>query len=611
MYDLYNYIVILKKRRANFSALFYCKSRKEVIMKIKINKFSKLLSKYLKHSKWQIISLALIMGGSIIIQLINPQIVSYFIDGIGAKKPTKELVIAAVIFIVAAFGQQVLAIGSTYLSQNIGWRATNKLRLDLVRHCIGLDMTYFKDHQTGEIVEKIDGDVTALFNFFSKLLVSLVNNVFLMAGIIVLLAIENLVVGLAFTIFLIISLIIIFRTQGKAVSNFQDNRENTSKFYGFLGEHIGSTEDIRANGAGQYVMNRFYTLLQKWLPINVKAHLSGYRIWITLEGIFGIGNVMIFALGGYLWYTNTITIGTVYLMINYIQLLERPLEQLREQLQDIQKASASIIRIDELFQMKSNLVEEEKISIEETATSLRVQNISFEYEENTPILKEISFELSQGKILGILGHTGCGKTTLARLIVRFYDPKSGEIYINNISLKAIPQKELRNKIAYVTQDVQLFNASVRDNITFFNNEIEDTVIIKTIYDMGLGDWYQNLKEGLNTIIQPGGGMSSGEAQLLTLVRVFMKNPQLVILDEASSRLDPVTEKLVDSAFAKLMEGRSCIIIAHRLGTVQKADDILIMDQGTILEYGAREKLMDNKHSRFSELLSYGIEEVLV
>jgi ABC-type multidrug transport system fused ATPase/permease subunit len=580
-------------------------------MKIPIKKYIKLLSKYLSNSKGLILVLALIMGASIIIQLINPQIVSYFIDGIGARKPIKALVMAAVIFILAAFGQQVLAIGSTYLSQNIGWSATNKLRLDLVKHCLGLDMTYFKEHQSGEIVERIDGDVTALFNFFSKLLVSLINNVLLMAGIIVLLAVENITVGLAFATFLAVSLVIIFRTQGKAVGNFQNNRENTAMFYGFLGEHIGSTEDIRANGAGQYVMNRFYTLLQKWLPINLKAHLSGYRIWITLEGIFGIGNVMIFALGGYLWYTNKITIGTVYLMINYIQLLERPLEQLREQLQDIQKASASIIRIDEMLQLKSKLIEEEKVTMEDNAGSLRVQNVFFEYEENIPVLKDISFELSHGKKLGILGHTGCGKTTLARLIVRFYDPLSGGIYINHTSLKAIPQNELRNKIAYVTQDVQLFNASVRDNITFFNNEIEDSVIIKTIYDMGLGDWFENLNDGLNTLIQPGGGMSSGEAQLLTLVRVFLKNPQLVILDEASSRLDPVTEKLVDSAFVKLMEGRSCIIIAHRLGTVQKADDILIMEQGSILEYGEREKLIKDKQSKFNELLSYGIEEVLV
>lgn len=580
-------------------------------MKLPITKYIKHLTKYLKNSKWLILAMALVMGGSILIQLINPQIVSYFIDGVGEKKPTNELVVAAVIFILAAFGQQLLAITSTYLSQNIGWKATNKLRLDLVRHCLSFDMSYFKEHQSGEIVERIDGDVTALFNFFSRLLVSLLNNALLTVGIVLLLTRENITIGLSVALFLAASITVIFKTQSKAVDNFKNNREMTAKFYGFLGEHIGSTEDIRANGASGYVMNRFYGLLQSWLPITLKAHLSGYKIWITLEGIFGVGHVMIFALGGYLWYTGRISLGTVYLMINYIQLLERPLEQLREQLQDIQKATASILRIDEMFALSSKLEEVDKISLKEEDLSLRLQKVCFEYEENSPVLKDISLELPHGKILGVLGHTGCGKTTLARLIVRFYDPRSGEILLGNTSLKAIPQKELRNYIAYVTQDVQLFNASVRDNITFFNQEIEDSVILRNIYDMGLGEWYENLSDGLDTMIQPGGGMSSGEAQLLTLVRVFMKDPKLVILDEASSRLDPVTEKLVDRAFNKLMENRSCIIIAHKLGTVQKADEILILEHGTVLEYGERVKLLEDDNSKFKELLQYGIEEVLV
>ncbi len=218
-------------------------------MKLPITKYIKHLTKYLKNSKWLILAMTFVMGGSILIQLINPQIVSYFIDGVGEKKPTNELVVAAVIFILAAFGQQLLAITSTYLSQNIGWKATNKLRLDLVRHCLSFDMSYFKEHQSGEIVERIDGDVTALFNFFSRLLVSLLNNVLLTVGIVLLLTRENITIGLSVTLFLAASVTVIFKTQSKAVDNFKSNREMTAKFYGFLGEHISSTEDIRANGA--------------------------------------------------------------------------------------------------------------------------------------------------------------------------------------------------------------------------------------------------------------------------------------------------------------------------------------------------------------------------
>lgn len=599
-------------------------------MKKNIQNYTGLLSKYLKNSRLQLFILALVMGGSILIQLLNPQIVRFFIDGIENKKPMNSLFAAAGLFIASALIQQVLAVASTFFSQNIGWKATNSLRLDLVKHCLGLDMTFFKEHQPGEIVERIDGDVTALFNFFSRLFVGFINNILLMAGIILILFVQNRVVGTVFILFLLLSLGIIWKTQGGAIDNFKKEREINAGFYGFLGEHLGCMEDIQTNGARAFVMKRFYSLLRKWLPIQLKAFLSGYKVWITLEGIFGIGNVMIFALGGYMWYTDRISIGMVYLMINYIQLLEKPLEQLREQLLDIQKASASIIRMEELFKIKSKIKSPEDTIIKTTEETgdrtakeaphksgseeeitLRMDQVSFEYEEQVPVLKNISFTLPAGRVLGILGRTGCGKSTLARLIVRFYDPVSGHIYLDGQPLKSIRTEELRKSIAYVTQEVQLFHASVRDNITFFNPAIEDSLIIKTIYEMGLKDWYENLGSGLDTMIQSGGGMSSGEAQLLTLVRLFLKNPRLLILDEASARLDPITEKLADQALFKLMEGRACIIIAHRLQTVERADDILILDGGAILEYGTRECLLKDTDSRLNELLRYGIGEVLV
>jgi ATP-binding cassette, subfamily B, bacterial len=579
-------------------------------MKLSFMKYFELLKKYLKKSRLHVFLLAIVMGFSIIIQLVNPQIVSYFIDGITKKKSTKELIIIAGIFIFSALIGQVLSIGATYISQNIGWKTTNILRLDLVKHCLGLDMTFFKEHQSGEIVERIDGDVTALFNFFSKLLVSFINNVLLMAGIIIIMLVQNVIVGISFIAFLILAFLVIWKTQGSTVDHFSKERENVTKFYGFLGEHIESTEDIKANGADHYVMSRFHNILKEWLPIRLRAHLSWYRIWITLEGIFGMGYVMIFTLGGYLMFTNKVSLGMVYLMINYVQLLEKPLEQLKEQLLDIQKATASIIRIEELFAIQSKVENHSNYIIKDEPIKLSVNQVSFEYEENVPVLKDVSFHLEPGKILGVLGPTGCGKTTLARLLVRFYDPCSGEIMLNQYSIKELSTKYLRNNIAYVTQDVQLFQASVRDNITFFNPSIDDSVIVQTIYDMGLKDWYENLSMGLDTQLKPGGGMSSGEAQLLTLVRVFLKDPKLIILDEASSRLDPVTEQLVDQALNKLLVGRSCIIIAHRLGTITRADDIMILDKGSIMEYGTREDLMKDNTSKLNQLLKCGVWEVL-
>lgn len=242
-------------------------------MKQHISKYTRLLSKYLKNYKLQLLLLSLVMGGSIIIQLLNPQIVKFFIDGIESQKPMKTLLFSAGIFIISALIQQLLALASTYFSQSIGWKSTNALRLDLVSHCLGLDMPFFKEHPSGEMVERIDGDVTALFNFFSKLFVSFINNILLTVGIILILLIQNTLIGTCFILFLLLAFLMLWKTQGNAVDNFGKEREISSTFYGFLGEHIGCTEDIQTNGARNYVMDRFYKLLRKWLPVQLKAFL--------------------------------------------------------------------------------------------------------------------------------------------------------------------------------------------------------------------------------------------------------------------------------------------------------------------------------------------------
>lgn len=218
-------------------------------------------------------------------------------------------------------------------------------------------------------------------------------------------------------------------------------------------------------------------------------------------------------------------------------------------------------------------------------------------------LQNISFHLPAGQVLGLLGHTGSGKSTIARLLLRLYNIQSGEIRLGETAIAQVPLSELRQRVGLVTQDVQLFQANVRDNLTFFDPRIWDTEILETLDDLGLEPWVRSLPEGLNTQLGANStGLSAGQAQLLALVRVFLRNPGLVILDEASSRLDPQTEILLENAINKLLANRTGIIIAHRLQTVQQADQIVILEHGKVVEYDDRLTLANQPNSHFANLL---------
>jgi ABC-type multidrug transport system fused ATPase/permease subunit len=227
------------------------------------------------------------------------------------------------------------------------------------------------------------------------------------------------------------------------------------------------------------------------------------------------------------------------------------------------------------------------------------------------VLDGLEFTLPAGRVLGVLGRSGSGKSTLARLLTRLYDPQAGSLRLNGTALTKVPVSDLRHRVAMVTQDVQLFGASIRDNLTFFNDAIDDDRLLAVIEELGLTPWLETLPAGLDSRLEASGsGLSAGQAQLLAFTRVFLRDPGLVILDEASSRLDPATEELIERAVGRLLEDRTGIIIAHRLATIERADDILILEDGHIIEAGDRMTLANDPESRLSHLLTTGLEEVL-
>lgn len=584
-------------------------------MNISFKSYWNLLADHIRPQKGRFILLAVMLFGSIGLRIIAPQIMRNFIDSALAGEALSTLTWTAVAFISIALIQQGVAIGVTWLGENVAWTATNALRAELAEHAVRLDMRFHNDHTPGELIERIDGDVTELATFFSQFALNLIANGLLMVGILAALFLEDWRVGLGFTVYSILVLAILGKVKDIAVPHQKARREAEAQYFGFIEEQLTGTEDIRSSGAVDFSIRELFRHQSQILTHSRMAHFKRWIIENSMVFALTTGTILAIASGYWLFTAGVVTIGTVYLFVHYLNLLEEPFWAMTHEIESFQTIGACVERLTEFRNFKPEDRTEMGREIDSHPLALTFSDVTFAYITSEggsdPILSRLSFDLKPGSILGLLGRTGSGKTTLGRLIFRLYDVNTGSIKVNNLDVREARLESLRRNIAIVTQDVQLFRASIRDNLTFFDRSIPDEKIIATLEELEMGDWFRNLPKGLDTELETGSrSLSAGEAQLLAFTRVFLRNPGLVILDEASSRLDPATEQKLERAIDKLLHGRTAIIIAHRLHTIHRAHDILILEKGVVREYGDRRQLAADPNSRFYQLLQTGMEEVL-
>ena len=530
----------------------------------------------------------------------------------------RALLLAAGVFILFALLQQGIQLAARLASQRVSWAATNHLRLDLVRHCLHLDMPFHKEHTPGELIERIDGDADQLANFLSQFVVRILGNFLLVLGILLLLFREDLFVGAGMALYTLLTLSVLGFVQRPAARRWAEARQASAEQFGYIEERISGAEELRAAGAEGYALQRLYQLMRSFLVKMRAAFVVSSLTWNLSNLIYVIGYAAGLALAVYLYTRGQATLGTAYLIVYYVGMLTEPLQHILEQMQDLGQASASLERVQELLNLQPLVKEplEAAVHLSSGALGVEFQEVSFHYDQDENVLQGVSFSLQPGQVLGILGRTGSGKSTLTRLLFRLYDPTGGVIRLGGADLRRISVADLRGRVGMVTQDVQLFEATVRDNLAFFDASIRKEQLEKVLRSLRLWEWVQALPQGLETKLSVGSGaaahgLSAGEAQLLAFGRVFLKDPGLVVLDEASSRLDPVTEALMEQAVDRLFAGRTAILIAHRLKTVQRADLILILENGKVMEFGPRLALAADPQSRFSLLLQTGLEEALV
>lgn len=553
--------------------------------------------------------IALLIFINVGIKVINPQIIRYYLDSVQSVTDLSVITNAALLFIGMAIIQEIIYIVNVYFSVDLAWITTNNLRFDLFKHTSNLDMTFHNQYKPGEMIERVDGDVNALSNFLSVFSLMIISNVLLIGGILFAILRENLLIGGSFTLLVVISLFLMIKTRLFAINEWKETRQATSDLMGFIEERLGGVEDIKANAAEERVYQKYHEYAKYEYDMTNKSVLRSRITTVVTFFTIGMGMTLVYSLGIPQVQDRSLSLGSLYLYTYYFSLLLDPIFQILRQIQQLQQADASIDRVNELFALKSILVDEGKGGLVDGPAEVEFKNLSFAYNEADYVLKNINFKIGKSKSLGLIGKTGSGKTTISRLIFRLYNYEEGDILFNGKSSKNYKIEELRKDIEIVTQEVELFNASIRDNVTFFNKDIADGKILEVLDLVGLGEWIKEQPKNLDTKLTKS-GLSAGQAQLLAFARAFIADPSVVILDEASSRLDPATESLIDKAMIKLLEGRTAIVIAHRLETLERVDDILLLGDGQVLEYGKQSDLRADPNSKFSKLLEIGLEEVL-
>jgi len=575
-----------------------------------LSRYWRLLARYLRPHRPQMALLVGILCSTIGVQVATPLVASRFINQATAGEALRGLFVLALLTMALALVGQGLTIAETWVAERVGWDATNELRADLVAHLLRLDATFHTAHTQGELIERVDGDVSTLARFFSRFVVYVIGNGILIAGVLGLLYYLDWRTGLGLSAFVVLALIAMLRIRAASTHHWSAERQGSAEFYGFLGEYLAGLEDIRSSGASAFVLRRCAEVMRSWLSVIRRAQMRGYALVATSEGLFGLGGAFALALSAMLYRDGTLTIGGVYLIFRYTEMLRQPTEQIRNEVQDLQQADASMGRIEDLRGTVPRLADGPGVALPRGPIAVELDGVSFGYAEDAPVLRNVNVRIEPGRVLGVVGRTGSGKTTLTRLIPRFYDPVAGVVRLGGMDLRAVQLAAVRARVGLVTQEVHLFKASVRDNLTLFDDSVPDDRIGPALDSLGMARWLRELPFGLDTELGPGGaGLSAGQAQVLACARILLRDSDVVILDEASSRLDPATERLVHVALGRLLDGRTGIIVAHRLATVAYADDILVLEDGQVREHGPRLALAADPTSHFARLLRVGAEEV--
>lgn len=555
------------------------------------------MKRYLKMAapyKGALILTVLALLGSSAVSLVMPDAVRRLTGALTDGTATKErvLVFAAVI-LLSYIVKALLTFVSKYKAHVAAWNFVGDMMLDVYNKLQSLSMRFFGDKQTGEIMSRVINDSRNMETLIAHALPDLLSNILIVILVAIMIFSINPILAAISLIPIPLILFVTMKFSGKVHALFKRNQEVLAEVNGKVQDNISGIREIQSFGREKEEYMSMKEYCKRYSFVNVRANFVASIFFPTIEFLTSVGSVLVMGIGGTLALKDVLSVSDVVGFFMYLSLFYSPIAALSRIIEDMQNAFAGGHRVLSILDMESEIKDNENAEdIGRANGEMEFDHVSFYYNENEPVLKDISFKIDAGKMVAFVGATGVGKSTIVSLMERFYDPVSGTVRLDGKDIKDITVKSLRENISMVLQDVFLFNGSIYDNISYGNPSANREDVIKAAETARVSDFVCKMPDGYDTIIgERGVRLSGGQKQRIAIARAVLKNSPILILDEATSAVDNETEALIQQAIDELSKNRTVIVIAHRLSTVMKADNIIVLENGRIAEQGTHNELL--------------------